>query len=82
MQALASTSACLLFWAASKRRRKALAIKRVGPGDLITADFLNQIIDEVNRLSQAVAALEHKRHPAKKRKRKAASEKRIPKKRI
>jgi hypothetical protein len=38
-----------------------MAIKRVQPGDLITADFINQIIDEVNRLSQAVAALKRKR---------------------
>lgn len=47
-----------------------MAIKRVQPGDLITADFINQIIDEINRLSQAVAALGGKRRvekvPAKK----------------
>lgn len=42
-----------------------MAIKRVQPGDLITADFINQIIDEVNRLSQAVAALGGKRRVVK-----------------
>jgi hypothetical protein len=47
-----------------------MAIKRVQPGDLITAELINQIIDEVNRLSHAVASLGRKRRvekvPAKK----------------
>jgi hypothetical protein len=38
-----------------------LALKRVKPGDLVTAEFLNQMIDEINRLSKAVATLERKR---------------------
>jgi primosomal protein N'' len=38
-----------------------MAIKRVQQGDLITADLINQIIDEVNRLSHAVASLGRKR---------------------
>jgi len=42
-----------------------MAIKRVQPGDLITADFINQIIDEVNKLAQAVAALGRRRRIAK-----------------
>ena len=42
-----------------------MAIKRVQPGDLITADFINQIIDEVNRVGQAVAALGRRRRIAK-----------------
>ena len=42
-----------------------MAIKRVQPGDLITADFINQIIDELNSLSQSVAALERKRRVTK-----------------
>jgi hypothetical protein len=37
-----------------------LPLKRVKPGDLITAQLINQIIDEINWLKSAVTALERK----------------------
>jgi hypothetical protein len=39
----------------------ALTIKRVKPGDLVTAELIDQMIDEINRLGKAVSALERKR---------------------
>lgn len=44
--------------ATTVRRRAATALPRVQPGDLVTADTLNAIIDAVNALSDRVAALE------------------------
>ena len=41
-------------------RRSKLPLKRVKPGDLITAQLINQIIDEINWLKSAVTALERK----------------------
>jgi hypothetical protein len=38
-----------------------LALKQVKSGDLITAELLNQMIVEINRLSKAVSVLERKR---------------------
>jgi len=38
-----------------------LAIRRVQPGDLITSDLINQMIDEINRLGKTVASCEQKR---------------------
>jgi len=39
----------------------ALTIKRVKPGDLMTAELINQMIDEINRLGKAVSTLERRR---------------------
>jgi hypothetical protein len=33
-------------------------LKRVEPGEIITADFFNQIVDAINSLAERVAALE------------------------
>jgi hypothetical protein len=38
-----------------------MPLTKVKPGDLITAEFINQIIDEINRLDKKVAALRRKK---------------------
>jgi hypothetical protein len=49
-----------------------VAIQRVKPGDLITADLINQMIDAINRLEKAVASCERRRrHSGPTRKQKA-----------
>src|SRR5882672_9389052 len=45
----------------SKRPRA--RIKRFKPGDLITADDLNRMIDAIEKLEQRIAALEGKSSP-------------------
>jgi hypothetical protein len=55
-------STCAMRGKALLRRFKIMPLERVKPGDLITAELINQIIDGINRLDKAVAALQRKQH--------------------
>ena len=45
-----------------------MPIERVRPGDLITADLINRIIDAINQLEKTVASCERKQRVMRKRK--------------
>ncbi len=38
-----------------------MPLTKVKPGDLITAEFINQIVDEINRLDKEIASLRRKK---------------------